>query len=155
MENREGREVNTHLACDQRILRTSVKYDREPSKSTWQADRQVQDFTSNEKNEPHAAQIGLHFSFWQVKWHLMTSGEGLADFALPEKSCVSDCKHWHKNDVNGKHFGDLFDLRVIQTDWIDWVAEKKICLVYGVFNCNCPAFCQNLRDLHQLLKTLP
>lgn len=155
MENREGREVNTHLACDQRILRTSVKYDREPSKSTWQADRRVQDFTSNEKNETHAAQGGLHFSFWQVKWHLLTSCEGLADFALPEKILAFPTVNTGINTMwTGSTVGIYLTCVLSRlTESIELL--KKICLVYGVFNCNCPAFCQNLRDLHQLLKTLP
>lgn len=49
-----------------------MKYDREPSKSTWQADGQIQDFTSDEKNEPCAAQTEVHFSFWLVT--LMVGG---------------------------------------------------------------------------------
>lgn len=111
MDRREGREVNAHteeLACDQWLLRTSVKYDREPSKSTWQAHGQIQDFTSDEKNEPTAAQTEVHFRFWLVtltggdrwtdsqvkraaflfrddkelkgfKWHLLSSCEGCVD----------------------------------------------------------------------------
>ena len=59
-----GEHQRQKLACDQWILLTSVKYDREPSKSTWQAHGQVQDFTSNEKNEPHAAQTKVRLSFW-------------------------------------------------------------------------------------------
>lgn len=62
-----------------------MKYDREPSKSTWQADRQVQDFTSDEKNEPRAAQTELHLSFWLVKRHLLSSCEGPADFTVPNR----------------------------------------------------------------------
>lgn len=49
------------LMCEQTLVWNE-------SENTWQADRPVHDFTSNEKNEPSKHKQDV-LSFWQVKWH--------------------------------------------------------------------------------------
>lgn len=64
MNKREQRDKI--LGWEPTVLCASVKFE---SKCSWQANRQVEDLTSNDKTEtfPHKQD---HLSFWQVKWHL-------------------------------------------------------------------------------------
>lgn len=129
-----GEHTEKKLACDQWILRTSVKYDREPSKSTWQADRQTGFSTllAMRKMSPTAAQTRLHLSFCLVKWHLLSLPifQSLRIYITKRGSWVSSTKAEIKRCEQGAPGGFVY-LRIILTDWIAWKRDvgQNICLV--------------------------
>lgn len=101
------------LARDQWNLCTSVKYDRAPSKSTWQADGQVQDFTSNEKNDP-----ALH----KQKFTL-----------------VSGLLHWWLTDGRARQHGFCWEKRICRfqvTEPLSWC--EGFVDVVALSNYHCP-----------------
>jgi len=134
-----------------------VKYDREPSKSTWQVDGQAQDLTSNEKNEPRAAQTQVHFLVHYSDRGQMTSTVIYCP-CVTVTLLLHHCKNISDHDSTPyqNHTNETMrtscTMRICmfacppRPDLNNWnlVVLEAICPVYGVCNCNWPASGQNV-----------